>query len=78
MEPDLIMKLTLGIIGVLLIRMIDKMEKSIGRLTASAEQLNVKLAIVCERVDTHDKRITRLEKQDFNVGLMKAAQRAET
>ena len=38
-----------------------RMSKDVSRMTESVEQLNMKIAVVLERVDHHERRITRLE-----------------
>ena len=52
-----------SIIGVLIIKIVSKFDTSVERALTSLESLNLKMAIICERVDSHEKRVDLHEKR---------------
>lgn len=53
----------LTIIGVLGLRILNTMSKSVEIAGKSVEKLNVKVAVVIERIEYHDERIKKLEER---------------
>lgn len=51
----------IALIGCMALILFNDIKKTIERMSASLEALNQKMAVICERVDTHEKRIDRLE-----------------
>jgi len=51
----------LTVIGVLGLRILNTMSKSVETAGKSVEKLNVKVAVVIERIEYHDERIKKLE-----------------
>lgn len=59
-----ILSTLLTIIGVLGLRILNTMSKAVEVAGKSVEKLNVKVAIVIERIEYHDERIKRLEEKN--------------
>lgn len=57
-----IASLAIPILGFLAIKVLNRIEQSLEKLTASIEGLTVKIAVICERVDNHEKRIESIER----------------
>ena len=47
--------------GFVLVYLFNKMTQDLSKLTASVEQLNIKIAVICERIESHDSRIKNIE-----------------
>lgn len=61
-DPNVAIQVGLALMGAMAIRLFSNVEKSLDRLTVSVEALNANMAVIVERVDSHEKRIDRLEK----------------
>ena len=61
MTPETVLQVGLALIGAMSLRLFSNIEKSLDRLTVSVESLNSNMAVIVERVDSHEKRIDRLE-----------------
>jgi len=61
MSFDAMIQLGLAIMGFLSLTIFNDIRKSIDKLMTSVESLNEKMAVICERVDSHEKRISRIE-----------------
>lgn len=57
----LLVQCLLASVGFLLSYIFFKASKDLNRITESLESLNVKIAVICEKVESHDERIKRLE-----------------
>lgn len=57
----LIEHLAVQLIGALLIALVGWCAKSLSEMSRSVQTLNVKLAVVLEKLDTHEHRIAKLE-----------------
>lgn len=62
MTTDQMINIGLALIGALSLRMISNIEKAIVNMGESIEKLNTNVAVVVERVDSHERRINNLEK----------------
>ena len=51
----------LATIGFVLVYLFNKMTQDLSKLTTSVEQLNIKIAVICERIESHDSRIKNIE-----------------
>lgn len=58
-----VMDLVFTLIGALTSVIFWRLSEDVRQMTESVKQLNMNVAVVIERVDTHEKRITRLEAQ---------------
>jgi len=63
MNVDQLLQLALSIIGTMTLLIGNKIAKDIHKLTESVDILNIKLATIVERVDHHEKRITKIEER---------------
>lgn len=61
MSTDQIIQIGLGVLGFLLVGLLSRIDRSLDRLTDSVEVLNKNVAVIVERVDSHEKRIDKLE-----------------
>lgn len=61
-EMRLFLELSITGLGALALSRFSSLENSFERLTSSVESLNEKMAMICEKVNSHEKRIDRLEK----------------
>ena len=61
MNVDQLLQLALSIVGTMTLLIGNKIAKDIHKLTESVDTLNIKLATIVERVDHHEKRITKIE-----------------
>lgn len=50
-----------SVMGTLLLGVAGYIANQMKRLTDGVEQLNLKMAVVVERVDSHEKRLSKLE-----------------
>lgn len=62
MSIDQMIEMALCVIGCLALLLFNDMKRTIEKMSDSIESLNQKMAVICERVDSHEKRIDRLEK----------------
>lgn len=63
MNVDQLLQLALSIVGTMTLAIGNKIAKDIHKLTESVDTLNIKLATIVERVDHHEKRITKIEER---------------
>lgn len=63
MRPELqmVFESLLAAIGFVLVYLFNKMTQDLGTLTGSVQELNIKIAVICERVEAHDSRIRNIE-----------------
>ncbi len=54
---------TFPIIGVLLVYIFNKAVGALSDLEKSVEQLNIRIAVIVEKTDNHEKRIEKLEEK---------------
>lgn len=59
-----ILEILLGCLATAATFIFNKAAKNLELLTVSVESLNTKIAVIVERVDSHEKRIDRIE-EDF-------------
>lgn len=57
MNVNEILTIAIAVNGFFALRLISTMD----RLSETAAELNQKLAVICDRVDTHERRLERLE-----------------
>lgn len=62
MSLDLALRIALSMSGFLIVFIAHKIDKSLDTLSRSVQNLNVNLAVVVEKVDSHEGRINKLEK----------------
>lgn len=67
MGHEAIVQIILGAFGSALLIIFNRISHDIGRLTTSVESLNSKMATVVTKVDSHEKRLDRLEKHNSRV-----------
>jgi len=60
-EIQMLFEAILATIGFVLVYLFNKMTQDLSKLTASVEQLNIKIAVICERIESHDSRIKNIE-----------------
>lgn len=60
-EAKLVFEVLLSCLGTLCVFFFNRISKDLGRMTDSVEQLNIKVAVVCEKIENHDNRIKSLE-----------------
>lgn len=60
-EAKLVFEILLSCLGTLCVFFFNRISKDLGRMTDSVEQLNIKVAVVCEKIENHDNRIKSLE-----------------
>lgn len=63
MDLNQLLQVLLGMIGTMTLIIGNKIAKDIHKLTESVDTLNIKLATIVERVDHHEKRITKIEER---------------
>lgn len=67
MDPKEIVSLVIqggfGLIGAFIAFTFNKVSNNFERLEKTVGELNIKLAVVCERVETHESRLERLEEK---------------
>lgn len=61
MKEEYVLSVVMTITGSIGLFMINELVKTLRKMAASIDDLNVKIAVVCDRVDNHDRRIERLE-----------------
>lgn len=61
MSTEIVVQISAGAFGALLLLIFDRISKDISRLTTSVESLNTKMSTVVTKVDSHEKRLDRLE-----------------
>lgn len=61
MSTDQIIQIVIGVLGFFLVGLLSRIDRSLDRLTDSVEVLNKNVAVIVERVDSHEKRIDKLE-----------------
>lgn len=49
------------IFGFMALAIVGWVAKSIDRMSRSVEELNIRIAVIINQIESHDKRITRLE-----------------
>lgn len=54
-------QILLTCLGTLTVYLFNKISRDISRMTDSVESLNIKVAVVCEKIENHDARIRQLE-----------------
>ncbi len=59
MNVNEILAVAIAVNGFFALRLISTLD----RLSETATELNQKLAVICDRVDTHERRLSRLEQQ---------------
>lgn len=57
------LELALGIIGSMTLIIGNRISKDIHKLTESVDTLNCRMATIIERVDSHEKRINKIEEK---------------
>lgn len=62
-QINLIIQVVLAIVGTLISVIFNRIQKDIGKITESLEQLNVKLAVVCTKTENHERRLNVLKKE---------------
>lgn len=60
-EIQMLFEAILATIGFVLVYLFNKMTQDLSKLTTSVEQLNIKIAVICERIESHDSRIKNIE-----------------
>lgn len=55
------------IFGFMALAIVGWVAKSIDRMSRSVEELNIRIAVIINQIESHDKRITRLEDEGNNV-----------
>ena len=55
------LQLALGIIGAMAVFIGSRISNDLNKMTTSVERLNERMATIIERVDSHEKRITKIE-----------------
>lgn len=63
MTPEQALSILISAIGVLLCGVMTWIATNLNRLTNSVEKLNIQMALVGEKVNTHQWRIERLEEK---------------
>jgi uncharacterized protein YoxC len=63
MTIDQILQICISIIGFMIVFGINKISKDLHDIASSVDQLNYKMATIVERVDTHEKRINKIEEK---------------
>ena len=65
MQPEIqmIFEVIMATLGFILVYLFNKMTQDLSKLTTSVEQLNIKIAVICERVESHDSRIKNIEEK---------------
>ena len=63
MHTELILQILLTSVGFLLVFNIQTASAHLEELKESVKDLNVKIAVVIERVDSHERRISNLEEK---------------
>lgn len=58
-----VLEIIITAFGAVLLYLLDQTRSHLSRMTESMESLNVKLAVICEKVDTHERRISSLEER---------------
>lgn len=61
MNYDILIQATLTVIGTLALFIFSQAVSELKRVRSSIESLNIKIAVVCEQLSGHEKRITSLE-----------------
>jgi len=61
MSTDQIIQSVVALVGGLLVLVAKQAVQLLADLKRSIDELNVKIAVIIERVDSHEKRIARLE-----------------
>lgn len=61
LDIKFILQLLLTTLGTMSVYLFNKISQDIKRMTDSVEALNVKVAVVCEKIENHDNRIKNLE-----------------
>ena len=61
MNIDILIQATLSIIGALILFIFSQAISELKKVRSSIESLNIKIAVICEQVSGHEKRITSLE-----------------
>jgi len=62
-SAKIVFEVLLSCLGTLCVFFFNRISKDIGRMTDSVEQLNVKVAVVCEKIENHDNRIKAIERK---------------
>jgi chaperonin cofactor prefoldin len=61
MKLEYVLSTVLTCTGTLGLILFNQIVTQLRKMTESVESLNVKIAVVCDRVESHDKRIEKLE-----------------
>lgn len=61
MTIELVVQLALACVGTLLLGIGSRISSSLVELTESVKSLNIKMAVIVEKVETHEQRLSRLE-----------------
>ncbi len=62
-EMQMLFEAVLAATGFVLVYLFNKMGQDLSKMTNSVEQLNIKIAVICERVESHDSRIKNIEEK---------------
>lgn len=62
-NAKLIFEVLLSCLGTLCVFLFNRISQDLKRMTDSVEQLNIKVAVVCEKIENHDNRIKTLERK---------------
>jgi len=62
-DAKIVFEVLLSCLGTLCVFFFNRISRDIGRMTDSVEQLNIKVAVVCEKIENHDNRIKSLERK---------------
>ena len=65
-EFQMLVESAIAVLGFFLVYLFNRLTQDLGKLTNSVEQLNVKIAVVISRLETHSERLDRLERIERN------------
>jgi hypothetical protein len=58
-----LVEVVVGLFGFLMLQILNRAQKDMHKLTESVDALNIKIAAILARIESHEKRIDRLEER---------------